>query len=367
MKILGGILGAILAPTLLVALVVAVYPQSGAENFDPVTPVMTIMAAAAALVVGAIVGVFIASALQQGDRRYAGMLAVATLVLIALYPGWVAFILYGPRPVVKPTRASERDAWAAERINFFKRYGFSEQPGLSLAWQVRTCQLAGGCETIRWQHYGNGEDSVAQHTSAYRLGDDGWRWNTITGSPSRTIVFVDPRLKREGPVFEVRGHDILRRATRDAPAFSTDSSLAAMLAMPECLARLAKTARAAGTWDGRADSLPSVIASQSSPVDGCPRMGLYTPREFPRDPWIFEIRDGHAIHRRFELTPDASNADTPFRFSFRESGRGFFREAHGAWHVRDSGSPTTSDPPPPPCMFDLNVPCATPTADDDDD
>lgn len=360
MKILGALLGAILAPVILIALVIAVSPRISGDNWDWVTPMLTIIAAVAACIGGAIAGALIADALQGGDTRRAGILLVLALVLVAAFPAWLANLWYGPQPVAKPVTVSQRDKWAEDRLAFFKQYGFSEGPGLSLAWQLRTCLRTGDCRYEQWRSYAKGEDSVGAHVQAYRLEDDGWRWDTIEGPPRRFIVFADPRLKREGPVFEVGPYDIHRRDTRDAPAYSTDSSLAALLGLHDCLARFAQVSRASGYWDGRPDTLGAVIAEKWSPPEGCPLLGLYTEHEQPHQPWEFEVRSGNAIHSRFQITPDTEIPDMPFRFAFMFNGRGFMREPNGNWHVRPGGIPYNGDPPPPRCLFDLSVACDAP-------
>jgi hypothetical protein len=359
-KALGALLGAVIAPIVLVVLVMTIYPRVSGENWDWVTPALTIVFAGIACIGGAIAGAMIASALQSGDLRRAKTTALVALVMVAAFPTWLANIWYGPQPKVKPRTVKQRDEWTQERLAHFDKYGFSEQPGRSLAWSIRSCLRSNSCQLEHWRSYENGEAGVGSNILAYRLEDDGWRYDILKDTSWHYFVFPDPRLKRDGPVFDVGRYDIYRRESRDAPAFATDSVLAALLNIPPCIARFAQSAAIAGVWDGRPDTLAAVMADKWSTPEGCPEVGLYARPEQPRLPWEFAAQGGDAKYVRFEISPSRDSVGVPFRFAFMFNGRGFMREPNGNWHVRPGSIPYNGDPPPPRCLFDLTVPCEEP-------
>jgi len=356
-RIFGALIGAVIAPLLLVLLVSTFYHPPSHDNWDWATPAMTLAASIGALVVGGVAGAMIADALRAGNSSLALKAAGATVALIAAFPIWLLWIVHGPRPAVKPRTADQRAEWAAERNTFYATHGFSEQPGISLAWQLRT-EFRGGTlsSSVEWRRHRNGEDSIARNGIGYTNQDDGWRFGSLD-DPRRLTVFLDPRLQRDGPVFEVGMYDIIRRASADAPGYSTDSTLAALLRIPDCITQFARDAKANGNWDGQPDSLGDAIAKHWSAAHGCPSMSLSTRAEDRWHPWEFTVSSPSFNGSRFELRPDPTNADAPFRFSFMYAGRGFMREAGGQWHVRAGSAAYQSDPPVPRCLFDLTVPC----------
>jgi hypothetical protein len=213
---------------------------------------------------------------------------------------------------------------------------------------------------VQWQSDPMGRDGTGAAGRAHHVGDDGWRWNTVEGSPRRAIIFPDPLLGRPGPVFEVGPYDIHRRDSADAAAYSIDGWLAALLAMHECVARFAQASRASGIWNGAGNSLGALIAEKWPAHGECRGVRVYTSPDDSRQPWEFSVASGAAMHGRFQIVPDSGGLESPYRFVVMANGRGFMRDTEGHWHVRIGGIPNGREPPPPRCLFDLTIPCEGP-------
>src|SRR5688500_15667300 len=111
MKILGSLLGAIIAPLLLVVTFAVLY-RAPRENWDHGSPMALMTGIAYLIPVGAIAGYRVANALQKG-RSTAALRIASFFALLSVLPAiYIVGYPYLPQRAIKPAKKKERLEWA---------------------------------------------------------------------------------------------------------------------------------------------------------------------------------------------------------------------------------------------------------------
>ena len=353
------LLGAVAAPILMVLAMSVVHrPQPG--TWDMGVGMMMLLAGACLVPIGAVGGYFVAGALQTGDGSAARRFAIIVVFLAAAPALFVAAVPYLPEIAPRRANARARAKWARERSAPQSSNGESLASSLEKCLQrARTAVSAEqfmrgdfNCERLRATWYGAGADSIAAQYG-YLSGDDGWRWEL--GPDGRSaVVFPDPLFKMPGPIFEVRAGRVVRRDTRDSPAFATSRYLADIEKSRACIARHAAALKADGRWDGDGATLPALLALPETVLAGCPTVFLPIPHR--ARPGIVKLNlSGRMLQANFEVHHHVVPGGYEWRFRYGE--RSYLIDIDGGWHVGQNGPATADDPPPERCLLDLSLAC----------
>lgn len=208
------------------------------------------------------------------------------------------------------------------------------------------------CGALRRVWAGAGPDDMARQGD--QAGDDGWRWELAPGGEPRAIVFPDPVLSQAGPIFEARPRRILQRTNRESPAFHADRFLSDVEQGRACVAQRAAALRAAGHWDGFAETLPVLLARPDAGPPGCPRVEIELQRN--PEPGVIRLKMSGA-HVSSSYAIDHRGVDGGYEWAFHHQGRAFLIDRSGRWHARYGAAATIKDPPPDACELDRSVPC----------
>ena len=409
MKLLGGIFGAMVGAGLVLGPSRTVRLHSDPSMID--RPTLMAIATVVAMVAGAVVGARMASQLSEDEEdaleapdapgtsripgrpplaRSAGppgapaapgapgvagllnafrILRVPIAIVCLLAPVTGVVDAFEPRPVKGRARAQ----WATKLMAHNANYpGAFPKRAADLAYRIRGCignvlwfdasLLIGapGCANLAASQFGLSPDSLAA-LGAYRLGDQGWRWQVIEDSdPTRVAIRPDPLLQVAGPipVYEVMSRATFLREDRGEPAYSVDSVIIRSAHAHACLVASAEELRHTGRWDGDGRTLPPLLLDPGhEPPEGCPGF-----RPAPSGlTWyggtVLDTKELRRWRLRYRAKPGATT-DTPFRVTFiHDANMHYMVDEHGQWHVRLGGEPSLTDPPPDECLFDHDVPC----------
>jgi hypothetical protein len=353
-----GLLGALLGFVIIQVAVVVLHPAPP----GPGSPVRSEEFLWVSLFVAMGLGAFgsrrVHGKLEAGNERGAWIHAALWAMLILLVPLAIAGIpLQDTR--FSPASKRERSSWA-ESVTV------RDQQGLRLARELQRCLRPWGstvrprsflqrdCASFRASWYALGEDSLAAQRR-YVAGDDGWRWENAADS-THLLVFPDPRVKRTGPVFEVRPFQVVRRQQRGAPPYATDQSVPMMARFHGCFSSWAKGMRSSGAWDGSSQTLPSLLSSIDTSCAAHLRVHTLATRANERS--ILEGRGGVFDGSfRVDYFPFWAPAEIPFILVFDSEGVSYAIDTAGVFHMRPVHRAWVNDSTPPRCVLDLTVPC----------
>ena len=369
----GALVGAAACGIVVIMVWFAVDPSPKYNNWDFATPLLMLLFAAGAAIVGAAAWGFGAVRLAAGEWRALIAMAVV-LALSAVLPVVAAASLKGAdlwRAHQKAQReklpATAFPAEGRERARWIAALGRpAPDAGLTLARRVQSCAarlpkpqnadnlMAGNCLALLLTR------ADKPSGTWYRGDDGGWRWQfEWVNARSRFVISADRALDdiaQSAPVFEVWDSGLLvKRERRGAPSVAVDrTDLRAVESYRHCLLDAAPRLREKGAWDGRWNTLVDALQGDG----GCRGLrAVAASRQFDLPQHVelqSEPSDVAPMRVSYRPVPDRNGFD----LNVSGTKRAFLLDSSGHWHVTGFVQQAREeDPAPAPCEIDQSQPC----------